>query len=77
MFASDVNKHFDSLTCKKGATTRTNEDLRKKQCEASDTKIYVYGEEIERVREFISLGRILTDNNNDTRSIDAQEKARN
>ena len=52
IFAADMEKHTDSATCKKGATRRTNEEMRKLQCAANDAKIFVYGKEIERVSEF-------------------------
>ena len=44
---------------------------------ADEIKLYIQGEEIERVREFKYLGRILSNNDNDTKCIDsALAKAR-
>ena len=70
MHCSDMEKHLQSKTCEKIFTRRRNEDLQDKQVMADEIKFYIQGEEIERVREFKYLGRILTNNDNDTKCID-------
>ena len=66
-----------SKTCEKISTRRQNEELQDKQVMSDEVKFYIQGEEIKRVREFKYLGRILTDNDDDTKCIEsALEKAR-
>ena len=77
MHCLDMEKHLRSKTCEKIFTRRRNEDLQDKQVMADEIKFYIQGEEIERVREFKYLGRILTNNDDDTKCIDnALAKAR-
>ena len=77
MHCLDMEKHLLSKTCEKIFNRRRNEDLQDKQVMADEIKFYIQGEEIERVREFKYLGRILTDNDDDTKCIDnALAKAR-
>ena len=74
MFVKDVAKHKDSFTCKKGQQRRTNENLERKQKSAEDMDITVYGKKLERVTEFKYLGRILSQNDDDSKCIEQQLK---
>ena len=69
MFAMDMGRHQKTSTCKKGRGRRGNEMLQDKQAEAEKVTFRVYGEELERVREFRYLGRILTEDDDDTINI--------
>ena len=69
--------HTGSKTCEKVSTRRQNEELQDPLALADEIKFYIQGEEIERVKEFKYLGRILTHNDNDTRCVgNALMKAR-
>ena len=70
MRVTDLAKHTDSFTCKRGAPRHSNEVKQDKQSEANDVKFYVDGNEIERVCYFKYLGRVLTEDDNDTMCID-------
>ena len=62
----------------KGSRRRENVVLREKQAVAEKIKIKVYGKEIERVKELKYLGRIFTEDDDDSRSIEIQlKRARN
>ena len=53
---------------------RKNEVLQDKQVEAEQVKFFVYRRELERLKEFWYLGRIFTENDDDTRCIKTQLK---
>jgi hypothetical protein len=74
MFAMNMGKHQVTSTCKKGRGRRSNEMLQNKQAEAEKVTFRVYGEELERVKEFRYLGRILTEDDDDTKNIIEQLK---
>ena len=72
-----MEKHIDSATCKRLSVRRQNEALQDQQATADNVKFYIKGKEIERVKEFEYLGRIISDNDDDTKCIDnAIKKAR-
>ena len=78
MRARDLTKHLDTYTCKRGAARRNHEAKQDQQYQANQVKFYVDGNEIERVRYFKYLGRVLTEDDNDSMCIDANlRKARN
>ena len=70
MRTSNLEKHLDSYTCKKGTIRRQNKDRQDKQAAAENVKFYVKGKKIERVQHFWYLGRILMEDDNDTPCID-------
>jgi len=77
MFTRNVENHGRTQTCKKLQVRRENERDARKQKEAEEVIFRINGEEIERVREFRYLGRILDENDDDSRCILAQlSKAR-
>jgi hypothetical protein len=77
MFAVNMKQHQGTRTCKKARARRNNEQMQDKQAQAEDVKFVVYGKELERVRNFKYLGRVFTDNDDDTKSIeDNIKKAR-
>ena len=77
MHCANMEKHMRSTTCERLSNRRQNEVLQDQQAMANDVKFYIQGEEIEKVKEFEYLGRILTDNDDDTKCIDnALKKAR-
>ena len=77
MHSGNLEKHIDNTTCKRLATRRNNEILQDKQVIAENVKFYIQGKEIERVREFEYLGRIISDSDDDTKCIEnALKKAR-
>ena len=65
-----MSKHQQSFTCKRGASRRANEIKQDRQFEAGKVKFYVGGEEIEQVRHFKYLGRILSEDDDDTKCIE-------
>ena len=69
MFALNMFRHQTTSTCKKGRGRRENEKLQEKQAEAEEVIFTVYGEKLERVREFRYLGRILTEDDDDSKNI--------
>ena len=71
MHCLEREKHMRSKTWEKIFIRQKNEELQDKQVMADKIKFYIQGEEIERVREFKYLGRILTDNDDDTKCIDS------
>ena len=74
MFTTNMAKHQNTQTCKKGRTRRRNEDLQDKQAEGDKVEFKVYGETLERVKEFKYLGRILREDDDDTACIINQVK---
>ena len=68
--SGDLDKHQNSFTCKLGASRRRNETKQDRQFEAENVKFHIGGEELERVRYFKYLGRILTEDDDDTRCIE-------
>ena len=65
----NLQRHRGSQTCKKAAQRRHHEQLQRAQFDAESVTFTVNGKQIERVREFRYLGRIITDNDDDTRCI--------
>ena len=70
MRVKDLTKHIDSYTCKKGASRRTNEIKQDNQNAADDVKFYIHDKEIEKVRYFKYLGRVLSDDDSDSLCIE-------
>ena len=68
--SGNMDQHQNSFTCKRGRMRRQNEIKQDQQFVASNVKFYIDGEEIERVRYFKYLGRILSDDDDDTRCIE-------
>ena len=69
MRATNLDKHMDSFTCKRGANRRMNELKQDLQHDAEKVKFFIDGEELERVDEFRYLGRVLTNDDNDSACI--------
>ena len=65
MRAKDLGRHQQSSTCKKLRGRRESERKQDLQAKASKVTFQVNGKNIERVRSFRYLGRILTDNDDD------------
>lgn len=77
MRTKNVEKHKKSPTCLKARKRRGNEIRQDLQAEAEKVEFRVNGKKLKRVKEFRYLGRILTENDNDTRCItDNLSKAR-
>ena len=77
MFSMNVTHHQKTATCRKARGRRTHEVMQDKQAKAEDAKFVVYGKELERVGEFKYLGRVLADNDDDTKCIEGNiRKAR-
>ena len=74
MHAKFMTRHKSSTTCKRARVRRNNESMQDKQFEAGKVIFLVYGKEIERVREFRYLGRIFTEDDDDTKCIKSQLK---
>ena len=74
MFTMNIAKHQKTKICKKGQERRKHEKLQDLQAEAGDQKFYVYGQELERVKEFKYLGRIIREDDDDTQTILEQIK---
>ena len=66
MRTSNLEKHRNTPTCKKAQTRRTNEVKQEQQAKAEKVSFTVNGKPIKRVREFLYLGRLFTDNDDDT-----------
>ena len=66
------DRHWKSDTCKKLQVRRSNEKVTLKQWEAESVEFTINGEKIERVEEFRYLGRILTEDDDDSRCIEDQ-----
>ena len=69
-----MNKHQQSDTCAKARVRRTNEERQDSQAEAETKEIKINGVRIERVKHFKYLGRILSENDCDSKCIDDQLK---
>ena len=74
MRAKDMNKHQQSDTCAKARVRRTNEERQDSQAEAETKEIKINGVRIERVKHFKYLGRILSEDDCDSKCIDDQLK---
>jgi hypothetical protein len=74
MFAVNIQQHQKTSTCRKARGRRTHEEMQDKQADAEKVRFTVYGKELERVGEFKYLGRVLSDNDDDTVSIDGNLK---
>ena len=72
IFTKTPGRHPRTETCRKLRKRRENERLQDLQALAEETKFKVEGEEIERVREFRYLGRVLREDDDDTICIDEQ-----
>ena len=55
----DLERHKKTKTSTLNQERREKERLQDKQAEAGEQKFFVYGHELERVREFQYLGRTL------------------
>ena len=77
MFVQNMTTHLNSYTCKKGRKRRENEFRQDEQARAEEVDFFVNGNQIERVKHFNYLGRILSDRDDDTKCIEGQiSKAR-
>ena len=74
MQTANPDRHWKSDTCKKLQVRRSNEKAAVKQWEAERAEFTINGEKIERVKEFRYLGRILTEDDDDSRCIEDQLK---
>ena len=74
MFSMNIEKHQKTKTCSIGRKQREAEKLQNLQADANKVKFLVYGKEIQRVKEFRYLGRILREDDDDTSSIVSQIK---
>ena len=66
MHTRDVKKHQRTKTCEIGRGRRLNEQKQVAQARADSINITVNGISVERVKRFKYLGRILTENDDDT-----------
>ena len=77
MQVRNMERHQKTKTCERLQRRRANEELQDKQYESEKVSITVNGRRIERVRSFTYLGRVLTQNDDDTTAITTQlERAR-
>ena len=74
MFTLDMDRHKRTKTCQLNQERRKKERLQDRQAEAERQKFFVYGHELERVREFEYLGRILREDDDDSKTIVNQIK---
>ena len=74
MFTANVQKHQTTKTCMNFRRRRENEQKQNNQAKADEVSFTVYGKNLERVREFKYLGRILREDDDDTSSIMQQVK---
>ena len=74
MHTRDVKKHQRTKTCEIGRGRRLNEQKQVAQARADSIDITVNGISVERVKRFKYLGRILTENDDDTLCIEEQIK---
>ena len=70
----DLQKHQRSRTCQQAQRKRMNEKKQDKQYNAGKVQFTVNGKQLQRVKQFRYLGRIFTDNDDD--SICIQENLR-
>ena len=76
-FTPDTERHGPSQPCKKLQKKRANVEAALIQNAVDDMRFTIRGEDIERLKEFKYLGRILDENDNDKKCILAQlRKAR-
>ena len=71
-FTNNLDRHQKTEACQKGQARRKNEEQQEKQARLDQVKIFVNGKEIERVREFKYLGRILCEDDDDTKCVESQ-----
>lgn len=74
MFTANADAHPQTSTCKAVARRRRNEDLSARQAAADTVQFILDGGPIERVDSFRYLGRILAENDSDSRCVDEQLK---
>ena len=60
-----MGKHNKSQTCQKGRTQRIHEWKQDRQAAAENVSFLVNGTPLERVKEFVYLGRVLREDNKD------------
>ena len=72
MQVRNVERHQKTKTCERLQRRRVNEGLQDKQYESEKVSITVNGRRIERVRSFTYLGRVLSQNDDDTNAITTQ-----
>ena len=73
-FMKNMERHVSSATCRKAEQRRVNEKRQDEQHEAEEVVFEVNGKRLERVRAFNYLGRVLTENDDDSVSIDSRIK---
>ena len=71
-FTGNLDQHQRTEVCRKGRARRVNEEKQKKQAKVDEIKFYVKNKELERVREFTYLGRVFSEDDNDTKCIERQ-----
>ena len=71
-FTGNVEKHQKTEACRKGRARRRNEEKQRKQAKLEEIKFYVENKAIERVQEFTYLGRVLSEDDDDTKCIERQ-----
>ena len=69
MHTKNITRHQKTATCKRLQVRRTNEEKQDEQARAELVKFTVNGKEVERVKYFRYLGRILSENDDDTKCI--------
>ena len=69
MRCMNIQRHQGGATCKKAQQRRINEQLQQAQARANNIGFFVNGKQIDRVREFRYLGRVFSDNDDDTTCI--------
>ena len=72
MHSKTIRRHQKTITCRRLRKRRENKGLQDLQANGGKVAFRIYGKEIERVREFTYLGRILTENDDDTKAIESQ-----
>ena len=77
MRCKNLKSHQLTKTCQNLSRRRNNERLQDAQAEGNNVKFYVGGNEIDRVHNFMYLGRLLSDDDDDSPAIDSNlRKAR-
>ena len=71
-FTGNMQQHQRTEACKKGRARRANKEKQKEQAKLDGIRFYVENKAIERVREFTYLGRVLSDDDDDTKCIERQ-----
>ena len=72
MYSKDVPRHQKTNTCERLRRRRKNEHLQDLQAKGEGVRFRIYGKQIEKVREFTYLGRILACDDDDTKAIEHQ-----